>query len=292
MFKTKLTIILMIALTSLFYFNGCDEDTVDPLPVSDVESPTNVKVTLDAVLGGGGYATVTWNSSPDESSADFRGYVVITDSVNINGNGLGRFDSAFVDKSAADLYNVTDLVRGRLFKTLVYSVNTDNELSEAAQSVVYSGVYSGTGTIDEFSTSTETQSAFGFDAATGLGTQYPYSSTNGNVIDIHVREENGQLSFYSPGAVPTNPISPARVTQFALLGQGGDAYNMAVEAYDDLTEPTSSTITIADENVYLIKTQDNIYVKIWVTEISGTNFSTVEFTYKLQPVADLKILKR
>lgn len=291
MIKRRLALLIFV-LTVFIGFTGCDEDSTSPDPVSDVAAPTNVKITLDAIVGGGAYAIVTWNSSPDESSADFQGYIIVTDSVNINGNRLGRFDSAFVAKSAADLYNLTGLHQGRLFKSLVYAVNTDNALSEAASSVVYSGIYSGTGSIDEFSTSSETQSAFGWDPGTGLGTQYSYSSSNSNLIDIHVRETNGQLQFFSPGAVPENPINPARVTQFALLGQGGDQYNMAVAQYSDLQEPSNSSIAIADENVYLIKTQDSTYVKLWVTEISGTNFSTVEFTYKLQPVQNLKILKR
>lgn len=292
MLKNRFAFILIIVIISLFYFSGCEDDATDPLPISDVVAPTNVKVTLDAVVGGGSFAVISWNSSTDESDTDFKGYLVVTDSVNINGNRLGRFDSSFVAKTAPDLYNVTDLVRGRLFKTLVYSVNTNDELSEAATSVVYSGIYSGEGSIDEFSTSTETQSAFGWDPATGLGTQYSYSSANAGLIDIHARVIGGQLLFYSPGAVPENPISPARTTQFVLLGLGGDAYNMAVEAYTDLAEPTSSSILIADENVYLIKTQDNIYVKLWVTNVAVTTFSTVEFTYKIQPVENLKILKR
>lgn len=294
MIQKRFGLIILFVFSAIMFFSGCDEDSTDPIlgGGGDVEAPTNVKVTLDAPVGGGAYALITWNSSTDENDAEFTGYVVVTDSVNINGNPVGRFDSAFVAKTAADLYTVTNITRGRLFKTLVYGVNNSGGISEAAQSLVYSGVYSGSAEIDEFDASAEAQSAFGWDPATGLGTQYPYSSDNAGTIDIHVRDNAGTLTLYSPGAVPSGPISPARVTQFALLGQGGDAYNLAVESYDDLTEPTLSSIPVADENVYLIKTQDNIYIKLWVTDITETTFSTVQFTYKVQPVSGLKILKR
>jgi hypothetical protein len=61
----------------------------------------------------------------------------------------------------------------------------------------------------------------------------------------------------------------------------------------DLVEPTSSSIAVIADNVYLLKLQSNHYVKVWVRELTNPGgFQRISFTYKVQPIEGLRVLKR
>ena len=281
-----------IILTFSFLEINCKSDTTGPVSPVSLAPATNIRIIVAATgVGGGSFSSVTWDNSTDVGLSDFTGYAVVTDSVDVNGNSLGRFDSGFVSKTAIQVYNVLSLIRGKLFKSLVYST-TDTQVSQSAASVIYSGVYLGDGQIDEYSTSSSTKSAFGWDPQTGVGTQYDYVSLYSGSIDLEMRSEGGQLTFYSPGAVPNNPITYPRETKFSIVGTGENFFDKWLGSYSDLTEPSSLTIGVTKDNVYLIKTQDSTYIKLWVKDITGTAYKSVNFSYKLQPVQNLKVLKR
>ena len=284
--------VILIGVILSFLALDCKSNSTEPVPVTELAPPTNIKIVVDATdIGGGSFASINWDQSSDEGLSDFSGYVILTDSVDANGNSMGRYDSGFVSKNDAQLYNVLSLVRGERYKSMVYST-TGSKNSQSAESIIYSGVYLGEGLIDEFSTSSSTKSAYGWDQSTGLGIQYDYTSANSGVIDLEMRSAAGQLTFYSPDAVPSSPISNPRTTKFSLVGTGEGDFNKPLSSYSDLTEPSSLSIGVTKDNVYLLKTQDSIYVKLWIRIVSGATYQTATFRYKLQPVQNLKVLKR
>ncbi|HEX2984255.1 MAG TPA: hypothetical protein VHO28_11990, partial [Ignavibacteriales bacterium] len=124
------------------------------------------------------------------------------------------------------------------------------------------------------------------------GTQYPYSTANAGVIDLHMRKSGTNYNFYSPKSVQGAPAA-AKITKLALLGSGEDVFAKTT----DLTEPNLDEINIQDENVYLLKVTEAdskvYYVKVYVTNLSTTGtYATAVFSYKVQPVDSFKVLKQ
>lgn len=278
----------LIAFSALFFsLAGCDDNTDEPTgPQMTVEAPTNVKVALDAILGGGSFATITWSASASENMSDFQGYVVVTDSVTANGTRLGRFaDSIRVSKSENKSVNIVSIKRGQYYKSYVFAVMTNGQKSNAAQSITYAGVYADSASIDELSTSSSAMSGFGWDRTFFSGTQYPFGSSYYQNIDMHLRQTGSDLSFVSPQS-----FGASHITLYSQLpGTGEEAFNST----ENLAEPNLTTMPVRQNTVYLLKTYDNYYIKVWVTSISqGGAFRTVNFLYKAQPIEGFKVLKR
>ncbi|MGB9665206.1 MAG: hypothetical protein ACPL25_09875, partial [Ignavibacteria bacterium] len=187
-----------------------------------------------------------------------------------------------------------NIQRGIRYKTYVYAVNQDNKRSIPFGTIIYAGVYYGEGMIDEFKLSGAARSGYGWTPSTGVGSQYSFGQSNYPYIDLHMRLDSmsNVLTFYSPNVKAAFP--GARVTKFAVLPKTAqDGFDMV----EGLEEPTLSAVSVVKDNVYLLKTQDSVYVKVWVKNIkttgSGTDaYRTAEFEYKIQPIVNLRVVKR
>lgn len=287
------TVLLILFITGLFFAAGCNssDSGTQPVPGNQLAPPTNISVSLSGASGTA--ARVTWTKSTDNSAADFAGYYVITNKVDSVGTNLGKADSALVVKTDSAFHVISlDPSRSTYYQTKVYSVKGDGTRSQAATSVIYAGVYETTGaTIDEYSTiASAAKSGYGWDPFLGLGTQLAYSAGNAAKIDLHLRMDGAALKFFSPNNSKVS-ITNGHNTLISLLGTGKAAYDKA----EGLAEPALNELEITPDNVYLIKTQGGIYVKIWVKSVgkAGSNsYNTVTFDYKLQPIAGLRVLKR
>lgn len=289
----KYSIYLFLFVTILaFTGSQCSSDTTEPTTPKVINPPTNVSVTVDAIAGGSSFAIIKWDKSPQHDDTDFRGYIVVTYVVNQAGEPVSTFDSTFIPKVESRQRVVQNIERGVRYKSYVYAVNIEGKKSTPFGSVIFAGVYYGEGTIDEFKSTGPAQSGYGWNPSTGEGTQYSFGQTNYPYIDLHMRTENNVLSFYSPKVKAAYP--GARDTKFAIVsGTGQSAFDLV----EGLEEPTLSSVSVVKDNVYLLKTQDSIYVKVWVRNIkttgSGTDaYQTAEFEYKIQPIVNLRVVKR
>ena len=172
----------------------------------------------------------------------------------------------------------------------MFSELNDGTESDSAGTIVYAGVfYREDGTIDEYQPgdSTVIKSGYGWNTLTGNGVNLFFDSGNAGMIDMNLRAgENDSLTFYSPKL-----FSPGiKSTKFIFIGKGEDAFDQTY-----LPEPVDDSIRVDSDNVYLLKTQEGNYVKIWVKSIhfiagSIPPFYNVTFDYKLQPIADFRVL--
>ncbi len=286
MFKIKpLLFFVFMILTSAFLVTGCgDDDSTGPIDDS-INPPSDVKVVIDATEIGGSIAQITWTSSTSEANSNFRGYVVITDTTTVDGTTLGRVDSTFLNKSESDFKNISNLERGKYYQTRIYSLGNDGRNSNTVESIVYAGVYARSGVIDEYSPAYNTaQSGYAWETLFFGGSKLSFTSANFNFIDLHLRVMSGKLSFVSPKLVEP----AARQTFYEELAGTAEA---AFDKAEDLPEPTKTQIEIKVDKVYLLKTQDNYYIKIWVKEINQGDFKTVNFDYKVQPISGFRVLK-
>lgn len=288
----KLLPYFMTLLVMAVFVAGCGDDSTDePVDITVLNPPSGVKVKIYSASGTS--AQVSWTESSDEGLSDFKGYVVVTNKVTAAGAKIERADSAVVLKSESNFHIVPlDPNRASYYKTVVYAITDDNKKSQSAESIIYAGVYEDISrTIDQYSaTAQSANSGFGWDASTGLGTQYAFSSTNASNIDLHLKMVGSTLTFYSPDAATNPALSGARTTKIGLVGTGQTAYDKA----ENLDEPNMASIAVAVDNVYLIKTKDNIYVKVWVKKAqaeSGHTYQTVTFDFKIQPIAGFRVLK-
>lgn len=288
--KLYFSTIIVILISYLFVGGDCSTENdpdPDPTPVT-VAPPGSMSFSIDAVPGGGSYALISWTPSPDENRNDFKGYRVKTVSLNAQGQVISTFEERELPKTPRT-YQVLSVNRGTMYKTYLQSELNNGQKSDSLETKIYSGVYyNNDGVIDSYTAGpSSAKSGFGWSTSTGAGTQYTYSEASSNLIDINLRLLENELFFFSPDVF--NNLF--RSTIFSLVGAGQQAFNET-----ELLEPSGSIIKVQQDNVYLIKTQDNHYIKIWVKEIvnntSTTGYYTVSFEYKVQPVEGLRILKR
>jgi len=285
--KIKSLFAFIFILSFAFILTSCDSDDSGTGPDDNsLNPPSNVKVKLNAVAGGSSIAQITWTSSTSEGNNNFKGYAVVTDSTDINGVRKGLVDSTFLDKSESDFKNISSIERGKFYKTKIYSISVDNKKSSSVETIVYAGVYSNTGTIDEYSPAYgSAQSGFARDVLCFGGTKLPFTSANFNKIDLHLRAVSEKLNFVSPKSIDGS----ARQTLYEEVpGTGQTAYDLS----EELPEPTKTQIEVQADKVYLLKTQDNYYLKIWVKSINTGNYKTVNFEFKAQPINGFRVLKR
>jgi hypothetical protein len=283
------TVLIMFTVSFAFIGGDCSSDSEDPEPTppGSVQPPTNLSIELDAVPGGGSYALIAWSSSTDENNANFRGYDVNTYIVDENGiidTIIGSYQGARSPRT----YTLSSLERGVRYKTYVSAVLNDGTRSDSVATPVFGGVYyNNNGVIDEFSSNNGAESGYGWDPVTGAGNQYSYTSSNVSNIDLHLRSEDGQLKFFSP-----NIQSPGtKTTLIRLIGTGDDAFDQV-----NLEEPNLTSVNVNEDEVYLLKTDEGYYIKVWVKDInlvvSVPPYNEVSFEYKVQPIEGLRILKK
>lgn len=286
---------LLLTVSCVIFLEGCSKSDsgTEPVTPGSPAPPTDVRVALSAISGGGSIARISWTKSTDNTSGDFAGYYVITNKVDTTGTVLSRADSALVVKSDSAFHNVSlDPGRNTWYQTRVYSVKGDGTKSQAASSVIYAGVYEFTNqTIDEYSaTNNSALSGYGWEPFLGVGTQVAFNSGNAARIDLHMRMDGAAMKFFSPNNSKLN-YSGGKNTKIALIGTGKAAYDKA----EALPEPNLNEIEVLPDNVYLIKTNAGNYIKLWVKsleKVSGHSYFTATFDYKLQPFAGLRVLKR
>lgn len=289
---TKLfTILILLGFGFSFLGSDCSTGTDEPVTPVTVAPAADLTIIVDAVAGGSSFAIANWNQSADHSKSDFKGYVAVTYEVNAFGENVAKFDSALVLKIESRKRNITSIARHKRYKTYVYAINNANKLSIPIGSVIFAGVYyNNDGIIDEFKDPSPARSGYGWNPSTGAGIQYSFASSQFPNIDLHMRMDGTVLTFYSP----KQGDSRARDTKFSQVPGDKQA---AFDLVEGLTEPNLSKVSAVKDNVYLLKTQDSIYVKVWVKNIkttgSGTSaYQTVEFDYKVQPIVNLRVVKR
>jgi len=279
-------IVLLILVVSLSNLN-CKFVENPPGVVAAVQN-VDLKISSDST-GTKSSAEISWGASPDENRTDFSGYRVITYRIDSLGNIDSKFESAEVSKSIHS-FVVDSIKTGITYQTFISSRLNDGSLSDSTGTLVYAGVFYRTdGTIDQFEPGDQTLivSGFGWDVQTGEGFNIPYLAENTDFIDLHMRQNlSGILVFYAPSLF--NPGT--RLTFFELIGSGEEAFDSTV-----LAEPSLTSIDVDSNNVYLLKTQEGYYIKIWVKAINlipdvVAPYDNVLFDYKVQPVAGLRVL--
>lgn len=288
MSKSKsLIIFLNIFVVIFFVFSGCKSNTiVDPGSVTYVNPPTNIDLLVDAIAGGGSYALITWDPSLDESVSGFNGYRIITYTLDASNNITSTFSNDLVSKST-HTKTINSILRGTRYISYIRSELINGTKSDSVATKIYGGVYyNNDGVIDEYSPSNSSaKSGYGWNISSGAGTQYALNSSNASSVDIFM-DYAGGLRFYSPD---NSIISGAKSTLIGIVDTTGQA------AFDQTTldEPTFSVVDVVSNTVYLIKTQEGFYIKIWIKSIShANNIYTAYFDYKVQPIVDLRLVKK
>lgn len=280
-FRYLVTVLTFLTLGYMFSGGDCGTDNEDTPPATSVAAPTNMKVSLDQASGS--YARVSWSHSADQTRSDFAGYHVVTYEVDSTGNVLSTFEAVDVPKTAT-FQMVNSLDREIRYRTYVTAKLNNNVKSDSVSTIIYAAVISNTGIIDEYQATGTAKSGYGWNAEIGIyGNQYEFVSANFDRIDMHVRDEGG-LKFFSP-----DTKGGSRTTLFTLIGADQAAFDQA----EMLEEPTQTSVALVANNVYLLKLESNHYVKVWVKQIQAVTggFDQVSFTWKVQPVAGLRVLK-
>jgi len=294
MFYAKIRILLFVSgllIISLpFTGSDCNSSNNPPAPSGGVAAPQNVSVIINSdSTGQQSSAVIGWDASPDESMNNFSGYKVVTYKLDDNNNIISTFQSENFP-SAVHSHTIDSIGTGTRFHTYVTAVLNDGTESDSAGTLIYAGVFYRTdGTIDEYQPGDTSfiESGYGWNIQTGRGTNYLFNSSNTGMIDILLRGGiNDSLTFYSP-----NLFAPGtKSTKFLTIGPGQEAFDLT-----QLSEPDMDSVRVDSDYVYLVKTQEGYYVKLWVRAIyyiagSIPPYHNVVFDYKVQPVADLRVL--
>ncbi len=294
MFYDKIRIILIVSgliiLSLPFTGSDCNSSNNPPGPAGGVAAPQNVSVVINSdSTGQQSSAAISWDASPDESMSDFSGYRVVTYKLDNNNNIVSVFQNDNFP-STVHSHTVDSIGTGTKFHTYVIARLNDGSESDSTGSLVYAGVFYRTdGTIDEYQPGDTSfiESGYGWNIQTGKGTNYLFNSSNTGMIDIILRGGvNDSLTFYSPDL-----FSPGtKSTKFLTIGPGQEAFDLTV-----LSEPDKDSVRVDSDYVYLIKTREGNYVKIWVKSVnyiagSIPPYHNVLFDYKVQPIADLRVL--
>ena len=287
MFKSRSLIIILIFFTAaILILSGCKSDSsvnAQPAPTA-LNPPTNIDLLVDAVAGGNSYALISWDPSTDEGVSGFNGYRIITYILDANNQIASSFKNDLVSKNT-HTETLNNILRGTRYISYVRAELTSGTKSDSVATKIYGGIYFNTdGIIDEYSPgSASAKSGYGWNTSVGNGEQYSFTTGNAASIDIHMRYE-GRLKFYSP----SNYLTGGKTTLYSVVDTGQAAFDQTT-----LDEPTFSVVDVAANTVYLIKTKEGYYIKVWVKEINFTNnINTAYFDYKVQPIVDLKLVKK
>lgn len=270
----------------VFIWLGCPTQLNSNPPQTKIAPPQSPKLVLKAQAGGGAsYAIVSWKPSNDTGNTYFSGYRVFVYKVDPNGKIINNISAQLVGKNQLS-YTVSNLVKGIRYLTSIRAELNDqnNTTSDTVNTPIYGAVYYNTdGRIDEYNSSGDS-SGYGW-PFNAQGFQYPYTTSNAVSIDLHLRRVSGSLNFYSP-----QKYSPGtNVTFMEYVGLDSAAFNNT-----SLKEPDiDSAASVKVRNVYLLKTRDNYYIKVFVRTIDNSvsaNYQTVYFDYKVQSVPGLRVL--
>lgn len=288
--KRILQILCLILVSQIFNGAKCSKSPVEPETPIDAPSLVTVWIQLNQNLQS--FATVTWEKSPQHDKSEFKGYFVITYIVDRSGKPVQALDSIFIPKVDSRKVILSNIEVGIRYRTDVYSVDLNNKRSKPASSIIYAGVFYGEGTIEQFRSDSTTNAGFGWEPFSGSGNQYKFIHSNFANIDLHLRVHNNLLTFFSPDFIIKN--TNVRKTRFYLLPTTGQK---AFEDILSLEEPSLTGVSVNKDNVYLLRTNDSIYVKLWVKDIrtvgSGVNaYQSVDFAYRLQPIVNLRVVKK
>jgi hypothetical protein len=298
----KFKMLFYILFSAFVFFSltsgDCGKQTTGPSPAKKVAAPVNIilvltSTPLDSSSSPSTTAIVSWDASPDENSSDFKGYRVITLELNSN-HPATVFQEQALGKSARShqVNNINVLTK---YQTFVIAELTDGTSSDSIKTPVYSGIFYNTnGSIDSYTSSSNSLSGYGWDVTNGEGTQYSFTQQNSKKIDLHLREEStGSLFFKSPDFLDELNGTDYKYTKMNLLGYGQDTFDgTTIDKPDSLFRTEAP---VAKDGVYLLKTEEGNYIKIWVKDITQTGnpaYFNVQFYYKVQPAAGLRILKK
>jgi hypothetical protein len=283
--------LLVLSLLAVFYLmllgGDCGTDN-DPAPPG-VGAPENVKLKVDQDSLGGSFAEISWDASSSHNLGEFKGYRVITYRVNESGDILALFEDRETGKTDSHIVLNIDRDTTR-YRSFVIAEMNDGRSSDSVGTQVYSGVYHGRdGGIDEYIEGSLLESGFGFDITNGTGTKYIFNQDNVSLIDLHLRGgEDTLLYFYSPDQFE---LINAKTTLIGIVGTGQTAFDNT-----ELVEPAMSSAEVRLDNVYLLKTEDEYYIKIWVRSVVNIidpyPYKHVIFEYKVQPARGLMLVKR
>ena len=295
MHNIKIRILLFILgvllITLPFTGSDCNSNNNPPAPTTGgVAAPLNVALVLNSdTTGQNSTAIVSWDASPDENLDNFSGYKLVTYNVDTNHNVLSIHEVNTLPPSV-HYFTVGSIALNTRYESFVFSELNDGTESDSAGTLIYSGIYEwNDGTIDEYQPGDTTiiKSGYGWNIQTGKGTNYLFHSSNADMIDMIMRGGvNDSLTFYSP-----DKFSPGtRSTKFIKIGPGQDAFDQTY-----LSEPYEDSVRVDSNSVYLLKTTEGYYIKIWVKSIhyiagSIPPYHNVVFYYKVQPLAGLKVL--
>ena len=289
MIKKNFTLLLFCLVTvfTSYTFMGGDcstnnDENID-LPVNTVAPPASFTFKLEAEPGGDSEAIFNWTASPDENNSDFEGYRIITVRLNADDEIVSVIQVQALGKTFRS--HSISIDRGIRYKTFLLAELNDGAGSDSLETNVYAGIfYNNDGQIDSYEENSS-ESGFGWDVTTGSGTQYPYTEGNADKIDLHIRELGNDPYFFSPDGLNEN----FKLTRMKNIGSGQSAFDET-----DLPEADETFLIVNLGDVYLVKTQEEYYAKIWIKSITSPDDSqsyyTVQFEYKLQPIRGLRVL--
>ena len=297
-FRALISLLIFSFLILSLTAGDCGKQTTGPVTVEKVAAPQNIKVVLratplDSSAAANSFAVISWAASPDENNTDFRGYRIITVELNSSNQVKLNLEEKALDKSVKS-YTVNDIQPMKRYKTFIVAELTSGTKSDSIQTPVYAGIYYSTnGSIDSYTSSGNSQSGYGWDVSNGVGTQYTFNQANSKKIDLHLREEStGELFFKSPDFLD-GIVEIYKYTRMVLIGFGQETFDETLISKPDSLFRTEAPVS--KDGVYLLKTQEGNYIKIWVKNYEQTGspaYFNVKFYYKVQPITGLRILKR
>ena len=286
-FNWLLSVLMSLIISYTFMGGDCNKDNNDDITApttNTVSPPGSFTFNVDAVAGGDASVTFNWTASPDANKSNFKGYRIITAEVDSNGNVTSVLQEVSRIKNLT--YSIDPLDRGRRYKTYLCSELEDGTLSDSLETEIYAAVFYNTdGVIDSYVQNSSTLSGFGWNISTGAGTPYSYTQGNAALIDLHLEETHSAPYFYTPNAFDDN----FKLTRMKLVGSGKTGFDET-----NLPEADVTILSVEYDNVYLLRTQDDYYIKIWIKSVEPPgltqDYYTIHFDYKVQPIKGLRVL--
>lgn len=271
---------LAVSLILVFVFTGGDCLT-DNNPYRKIAPPRSVNIVLGETSGSQSSVRVSWVKSDDSDDTDFNGYSVGTYELNVSNQVVSqyRFNTIASDTSIT----ISPVEKGKRYISYVTSLSKEKRNSDSVATKIYSGVYERTS--KELSNNI-LRNSFGWNTNNGSDSVYSLNNNTTLFVDIVLNIQGTSIYFVSPNQFPPG----SRATRMEMIGQGLSKFNDT-----ELSEPLFlNPLLVEEDNVYLLRTQENFYIKLWVKDISISSGLPAEikvtFDYKLQSIAGLLVL--
>lgn len=266
---------------------GCSEDTEKP---PEEFAPPG---TLTIAGVGESAIAVRWGASSDEPLSNFHSYAVYWNPGESIRNVLpadfpvtAMGDT--VPKGEGRTYTIENLDQGTQYYVHVRALKSNGDFSVGSNEVSAAPRPQGDGVIYEFASNSP--SAFDFSG----GVTGPMQSTRKDSCDVYLgtaqsNDQSGALFLKSPDKVSVNPQNwTTRVTQIKDVGlANNDVEYDAITTTNDSGWSSSRTIAVELNHVYIFKTPENHYAKMWITGTTGVPPNrTVMFMYAYQPIVN------